>query len=255
MKRTGWALLTLLLLILLAACAVWVAEIKVPKGTLIQWQWIAVLFTFLALCIIAGILVNGRADGILISDRNRLSLERFQWVAWLVILLSGYFIEAIWNVAHGFNFPSMQQDLFVLLGIVSASPIVSNLIVDTKKRAPEGSSNLQRQAVQPLAMGDSPAQKGSMDVNKSVAEASWADLYLGEEAANRYVVDISRLQKLVVTIMLLVTYVSWLWKTLGTVPISSAGFSMPDAGDQFIWLVGISHAAYLGYKATPKTPS
>jgi Ca2+/H+ antiporter len=43
------------------------------------------------------------------------------------------------------------------------------------------------------------------------------DLYLGEEAANRYVVDISRIQKLVVTILLVVAYGSWLWKTFGTV--------------------------------------
>jgi hypothetical protein len=57
-------------------------------------------------------------------------------------------------------------------------------------------------AVQPLAAKDSPGQMGLMDINYSVKEASWADLYLGEEATNRYVVDVARLQKLILTVLL-----------------------------------------------------
>ena len=87
----------------------------------------------------------------------------------------------------------------------------------------------------------------------TAAEASWADLYLGEEVANRNVVDISRLQKLVITILLIIAYITWLWEKLGHgMP---DGFVMPAPNDKFLWLLGLSHGAYLAYKATPKTVS
>jgi hypothetical protein len=259
MSQKAWGPLTLLLLILLAGCAVWIA--RSADSADIRWQWGVVLAIILGLCVLAGFLVNGRPEGILIDDRNRMSLERVQWVAWLIVLLSAYFVEAVWNVAHSFSFPAMQTELFGLLGIVSGSPVVSNLIVDAKKRTPPSPTAAQEvQAVQPLAGADAPGQKGLMDLNHSVTEASWADLYLGEEAANRYVVDVSRLQKLIITVLLVFAYVVYLWKTFAPpssdeVAAAAAALGMPPVGTDFLGLLGVSHGAYLASKATPKTPS
>jgi hypothetical protein len=126
------------------------------------------------------------------------------------------------------------------------------VIVDAKKQ-PSAARDAQA-ATQPLAEGDDPDNQGAMDVNKTIADASWADLYLGEEVANRYVVDVSRLQNLVFTVLLVGVYASLLWASLAKVP--AGGFAqMPAVGDGFLWLLGISHAAYLGAKATPKTPT
>jgi hypothetical protein len=105
-----------------------------------------------------------------------------------------------------------------------------------------------------MSRNDAPAQVGAIDVNREVKEASWSDLYLGEEVANRYGVDISRLQKLIITVLLVVAYVGWLWDDLTSKKTFSAMPQVDDNGT-FIWLVGISHAAYLAYKRTPKTPS
>jgi hypothetical protein len=238
---------------------------------------------FAALCMVAGILVNGRIDGVLIDDRNRISLERAQWVAWLIVLLGGYFVEAVWNVAHGAAFPKMEPELFGLLGIVSVSPVISNIIVDSKKQptaapaapaaappaagaAPAGPAPVPAVAAAPaaapptetappqqLAAGDNPLQQGSMDVNATPAEASWKDLYLGEEVANRYVVDISRLQKLIITVLLVFAYMASLWTLLGHATV--AALDMPDVGRDFLALLGISHGAYLASKTTTKTPT
>src|SRR5262249_8540750 len=93
---------------------------------------------------------------------------------------------------------------------------------------------------------------GCLDKNSTADKASWADLYLGEEIANRDVVDVSRLQKLVMTILLLMVYIHYLWVQVGSAP--TAGFTqMPKVGQSFLYLLGISHAAYLAYKATPKS--
>jgi hypothetical protein len=156
--KAGWGPLTLLLCILLAACAAWI-HIMAVDGNL-RWRWVVVVGILIALCLVAGVLVNGRLAGILIDDRNRISLARLQWVAWLIVVLSGYFVEALWNAAQTNHFPEIQPELFILLGIVSGSPVVSNLIVDAKKRAPESPPTSQVQQTEPrLAEGDSPRQK------------------------------------------------------------------------------------------------
>jgi hypothetical protein len=252
MRTRAWGGLTLLLLLALAGVGWWIAN-SGPSINL-RWAWLWFVAVLVALCLLSGYLVNGRLDGILIDNRNRLSLDRVQWTAWLIVLLSGYFTETVWNIARGAEFPGMQAELYALLGIVSASPVASSLITNAKEQGPPPTSAGPAAHVRlPLARGDHPTQIGAMDANRTVADASWADLYLGEEVANRYVVDISRLQKLVITILLLVSYSSLLWRAFA--PRTTAFEEMPPAGDTFVWLLGISHASYLAFKATPKQPS
>jgi len=246
-----WGVLTVTFLVLLGIDGYWIANAN--DGTNLRVQWLSTLILLVGLCVAAGYLVNTRIDGILIDDRNRISLERMQWSTWLIVLFSGYFVEAVWNTSHGGNFPSMQKELLALLGIISGSPVLSNLIVDTKKRGTV-TVGAKSQVSQQLAEGDTPARMGLMDANNESNEASWADLYLGEEVANRYVVDVSRLQKVVITVLLVLTYAGWLWHDFEKPPV--AGFSdMPPVGETFVWLVGLSHASYLASKATPKTPA
>ena len=237
-----WSSLSAILVLLLIACAVW---IWVAPSRL-QYEWLAVAATLTSLCAAAGILVNGRPDGIFIDDRNRMSLSRLQWVAWLVVLMSGYYTGAMLDAAAGKALPGMQVDLFALLGIVSGSAIASSLIVDNKKTSDS--------SAEPLQVGK-PGQIGKMDANATPAEANWADLYYGEEAANRNVVDISRLQKLVITTLLLMTYARMLWAAFGASTGARSFPHMPQIDETFTGLLAASHAAYLAFKATPKTPA
>jgi hypothetical protein len=255
-KIGSWGSLSVILFALLVACGAWIYLSHDPAQ--LRTQWIAVELLFVVLCIVVGILVNGRPDGILINDRNRIGLERTQWVAWLIVLLGGYFVAAIWNVTQGTAFPTMQTDLFALLGIVSISPVISNVIVDNKKnQSPRSAAAPAAPAAAPpeqLTGGDDPRQIGVMDANKSPYEASWSDLYLGEEVADRYVVDISRLQKLIITVILVFAYAASLWRLFGQQPAPTA-LNMPEVGRDFLALLGISHGAYLASKTTTKTPA
>jgi hypothetical protein len=259
-----WGLLTLLFVGLLVACAAWIAMgVWGRSADYIRFQWLAVEATLLFLCALAGLFVSNRVDGIFIDEQNRISLGRVQWVAWFIVLLGGFFTESTWNIAANWNdatqgsFPGMQAELYALLGIVSGSAITGSIIVDSKKNA----TNAPPPPLNPRI--GTPTQKGLIDCNVDPSEASWADLYLGEEVANRNVVDVSRLQKLVVTILLIMAYVQLMWTHLGAdltdaqgKLLANAHFgSMPQVGQSFLWLLGISHAAYLAYKATPKTPS
>ena len=90
-------------------------------------------------------------------------------------------------------------------------------------------------------------------MNVNAADASWSELFMGEQAADRYVVDIGRLQKLIITVLLGIAYVVWLCNDL-TAP-KAAGLNMPSITDTFVWLLGISNGAYLAAKAPTKIPS
>jgi hypothetical protein len=257
-QNSQFGLLTLAFLAALIACGYWITRSAwAYHAQDIHDQWLIVEASLLVLCMIAGYIAKGRIDGILIDEQNRISLERTQWIAWLIVLLGGYFTEAVWNVALGQSFPEMKTYLFGLLGIVGASAVTSNVIVDAKKNdssAPPPPANAQ--------IG-TPTQQGMIDCNVSSTEASWADLYLGEEVANRETVDVSRLQKLIITILLIMTYVQQLWTGLsstlahatGTPLVTPVFAEMPQFDETRLWLLGISHAAYLAYKATPKTPA
>jgi len=118
MRDLRWGSLVLLFVVALGCSGVWILY---PYPDSLRIKWIVISLLILGQCAVAGSMVNGRLDGILIDDRNRINLERFQWVAWLIVLLGGYFVECFANVAAGQSFPTIQPQLLILLGIVSAS--------------------------------------------------------------------------------------------------------------------------------------
>ncbi len=141
--RGTWALASLLFVGAMAGCGLWIIkDARALDAANLQTQWLLIEATLLALCIAAGYIANRRPDGLLIDEENRVSLARVQWAVWLIVLLGGFFVEAIWNVAVGFNdasqglFLLMQSQLYALLGIVSGSAVVSSVIVNGKTNAP-----------------------------------------------------------------------------------------------------------------------
>lgn len=273
-----WGLLTVLFVLALAACAWWIAITAPSKDAgLLKWQFVVVELVLVALCVFAGLLVNSRMDGILIDDRNKISLSRFQWVVWVILILGGYYAEAIWNMSNGFSFPVIQTQLLALLGISSGSAVVSNIITDSKKATPPTPAPAVAAPAAPAVAGVAPApaaapaamradaaviprsplRVGSMAANTQAVQASWRDLFVGDEVANDQTVDVSRLQKLIITILLAAAFMTFLWKALADVE-AAEGLLMPSFGEDstgFLWLLGISHGAYLAQKAAPKPTS
>jgi hypothetical protein len=264
----GWGILTLALV----GAIVWFRDYvghlplptapqdKPPASMDLTVPWLIGEAGLLAFCVTAGLLARRRLDGVLIDGaRNRLSLARLQWVMWFVLIFGAYFTEAAWNLGHGLPLPTASPDLWRLLAIVSGAPVVSAVVLNPKASTPATptpamvaaqSQGFALPAPQPPPGQD--AQLGSLDRNLTSDEASWADLYLGEEVANRNDVDISRLQQLVATIALGVVFTGMLHSALAHVTASGASMPVPDAN--FQWLLGISSGAYLASKAVPKTP-
>jgi hypothetical protein len=100
-----------------------------------------------------------------------------------------------------------------------------------------------------------------LDVRANPRQASWADLFMGEAEGDKNTLDISRLQHLVITGLLVGAYITLLveytrnvsgqaimlaWET--GAPVFA---SMPPVDGTFVGLLVLSHGAYLAFKALP----
>jgi hypothetical protein len=63
------------------------------------WAWLVALSLLVAFSAIAGQGITGRWSGLLIDERNMMSLSRLQMFLWTVLVLSGLMTVAISNVA------------------------------------------------------------------------------------------------------------------------------------------------------------
>jgi hypothetical protein len=246
------------------------------------WPLMMSALAILLLVLAAGIALKNYFLGALIDERNRISLSRLQQFGWTVVLFAGITILGIFNMSllagyvrelaqsvamqdasgtvaatvqefWGF-FPSMDPTLWAVLGItVLVSPYLSKRILAAKESQ---AGDTDWQTVEARAVPPDPVEQRA-----SPAQASWSDLFTGEGEANADRVDVSRLQHLVITglllsgyIVLLVEYVraidgaTVLLALLSGAPVFAA---MPPVDATFVGLLALSHTGYLAFKALP----
>lgn len=233
----------------------------------------------LVLILAGGLATTGTWFGALVDNRNRVSLSRLQMLAWTVVLLGAYVVIGTFNVAllgsavrdltlnagswaaakatalQGFVgfFPNMDAALWAALGLTAvATPLVSQVILNRK--AGDG-GDAHGVEVRPLVA------TAPLETRERLDQSRWSDLITGEEAANAGQVDVSRLQFLVITFMLLGSYLVLLLRYLGSVggtQILIAAHdhapvfpSMPPVDGTFLGLLALSHGGYLAFKALP----
>ncbi len=90
------------------------------------WIWISLLALFVVLTLIVSRAFTRRWLGILIDERNKYSLSRFQMMLWTVIILSAFMAAVLANV---------QLNLLVSVSVGSDTPLIfyersGNLVVD-----------------------------------------------------------------------------------------------------------------------------
>jgi hypothetical protein len=235
------------------------------------------------LIVSAGLAKQGHAYGSFVDERNRVSLSSVQQLLWTIVLFGGVTILGVFNIALladfvrdasqeaavaasgataeplrdfiGF-FPSMDPALWGVLGVtVVVSPYLSKRILASKERGVDGGGldSLQVRKVQPEPL----------DRRESHTDALWTDLFTGETTSNADNVDVSRLQHLVITGLLLGGYLVMLVeyaRSLDAAAIylalltgSPVFASMPPVDGTFLGLLAISHSGYLAFKALPQT--
>lgn len=219
------------------------------------------------LIIALGLGTKQRVAGVWIDTRNRISLARAQVTLWTVVALAGYAAFGLFRIGYGdFEFPQIPASIAAALGISVVSPMISALILpkknsannDTGLRIIEGESDPRKRGTPFFG-----AQSDGLSTNESPQSASIADMFMGEEKVNADTVDVSRLQNVVITIVLVLGYFAALLEVTSTPAITMLASleitntplgPLPDLGETFASLLFVSHATYLIAKAHDSRP-
>jgi hypothetical protein len=173
--------------------------------------------------------MRGGVLGILIDNRGRFSLTNFQVVIWSLVLLSllaAVFIDRLLN------------------GGLAGLPTAMNITVPTSLLVLAGISG--GSAV--IATAVKAAKFGKVDLNTS---PQFRQIFMAEEGDNTdQTIDVTKFQGFFFTVIAVIAYIA-----LASSQLASAKApldSLPDIGQGVTWLIGISHAAYLGAKIPDK---
>lgn len=331
----------------------------------VEWRWVTMMVAFTLFLGVVGKQVThdqingkkGRIDGILIDNRYKMSLSRFQIILWTVLALSAFTVISLDRVSASLNeeaitaqpatgqqseTPDTQVDtysplnirfpdeLLIAMGIsvtslagaswikskkteTQSSKVISLLsdqrITATKrldsaneafKKAEDKLADIadQIQAYKNIPETDVPAyqkaqleleriekvdkpaaaaeleaakknletsqkelteiqkgeesRKGDIHVNDNLEQANWGDMFRGELVSNWRLVDPSKIQMFLISILLIFTYATLIWVQLSGDPSWRTDLivDLPSFSDSMVAFLGISHAGYLVIKQT-----
>ena len=222
--------------------------------------FLGVLALFAAELAIIGKLIQGRFAGAFIDNRNRLSLSKLQAGAWTVIVLSALATAAAFNLVHGENGATVTAldvvippDLLLAMGI-SATSLVATPALLSLKAAQQPQAGAGDDAAARLNLAGGIGSNGKLLTLNDPSDASWADLVTGDELGNAGTPDLGKIQQAFITLILLACYADYVFVSFASANLPTIG-TLPGVDQSFVWLMGISHASYLAYKAAPHTQS
>jgi hypothetical protein len=224
--------------------------------------------------------VTGTPLGVLISPQNRYSLALAQVTFWTILVLTSVMAIAIFNaglvaeqmryflpasndlapaaIKNGF-FPDIPAGIWAVLGITLSTTVLSTWIKGLKGTVPEADFNVAGATQDPQKIG---FFKTPTETRSDEHSASIADWFLGEDTGKTDRIDISRVQMVLITAGLLVTYGHAIFASFRNLPtpeillaIQSLGVlvpGLPIVGATMAIMLSVSHATYLVAKAADK---
>lgn len=247
-----WLMVGLPLLLLIVAFLVVPAVYRNGRAAMFVILLILLCLVFMGV----GMSIVRRPEGAFIDSRNRISLSKLQAAAWTVVVLAAFAAAAAYNIArgnvdaavvHALNI-QIPGELLLAMGI-SATSLVGAPAILSLKAAEQAPPNAEQDAAN--RTGVSTNAVGNLFAKLKPADASWSDLVTGEDVGNAGVADLGKIQQLLITLILLGAYAAYVLEAFAstTGPITT----LPTLDRSFVWLLGLSHASYLAYKAAPHT--
>lgn len=199
---------------------------------LVAWGSTAVVLVVLG--VVLGFVVTGHVLGLLIDERGRYSLTHFQVVLWTLTILSlifGTVVGRVWHGATPLGF-SIPDDVLGLMGI----SIGSGVVVSGAKRSAD--------ALRP--------NRVAAVVSRDATTPGLSQIFMVEEGAMAdKAVDVTKFQGFVITVILVVAYIVDSTHAIHAAHHVKDFKSLPNIRGEFLVLLGISHAGYLGGKIAP----
>jgi hypothetical protein len=219
------------------------------------WRWIMIIMAGFVV-LVSALITGNPLFGWLINEQNRMSLSRLQMFLWTIMILSAFVAAAFANL-HFKHYESavsiaIPEELWLAMGISVTSLVGSALILENKKVKEPTTSRFE-------------LMNNRTGVLVNSQKPSLRDLIGGEECGNYDIIDLTRLQNLLFTFVLVGTYMATLnnmFATLVTVTPEVKDIALnfpikefPPLGSSAIALLLISHAGYLAAKAIDNQPS
>lgn len=244
-RRTPGNLEVLIVTVLLGIAGAYVAA-KPLNGA----NWILELLILFVFTLCLGRWICGRPLGILVTERNLMSLSRFQLILWTLLILSAFTVIAVQRIRAGIpQALSIEVDwhLWALLGISTASLVGTPLLLASKKDQNPANGVVDKAArVLNEDSGDIDTNRlGRLYSNTDPKDARLTDIFQGDEVINTAYIDPAKLQMFLFTLIVAGSYAYQIYSSMSAAP---AKLVMPAVSPDMIALLGISHAGYLGSK-------
>ena len=207
---------------------------------------------------VIGRLINRRSSGVFIDNRNRISLSKLQAGAWTAIVLAALATAAAFNATGlGVDYRSVNGifvvvpgELLLAMGISATSLVATPALLSLKaNEAPSADAAKKASA----RAGMEITGNGKVAVKNSPADAIWGDIFTGEELGNIGTADIGKIQQALISLVLMSAYSGYIFQCFALSP--GPILELPQLDKSFVWLLGVSHASYLAYKAAPHSTS
>ncbi|MCP3139656.1 hypothetical protein [Pyxidicoccus xibeiensis] len=221
------------------------------------WSYVATAAVLAAFMLVLGQTISGTPFGVLINERNLMSLSRFQASVWTVVVVAGYLTMVVARVKAGTANAvdvGIPQELWWAMGIASTSLLGTPLILGGKRqRQPDDKTVLRTAAQLPNeSKGSIDAQRqGVLYANESLHDARISDIFQGDEVGNTAHVDLAKVQMFYFTAIAAVSY----FVDVSMAVMRGATDTLPPLSQGFVALLAISHGGYLVSKSTDHSNS
>ncbi len=212
--------------------------------------WIVVMIGLTLLTLIVGRGITGAWKGAFVDERLRMSLSRLQLLMWTILVLSAFGTIALIRMEHDALTAldiQVPDTIWALIGISATSlvgsPLIKSSVQDTQTPSKD---QVQKFAAAQGKSADDVDVEGKVVKNKSIAEASVADIFMGEYVDDFALLDLAKIQMFFFTLLLVLTYATAVGSLLMNDPLPSA---LPNVSGGMLALLGVSHASYLANKA------
>jgi len=214
--------------------------------------WIVGLLIMCAFVLYLGKWICGRPLGILVTERNLMSLSRLQMILWTLVILSAYLTMVMQRIHAGVSDPlnlAMEWRLWALMGISTASLVGSPLLLQSKKSQdpPPATVDKAAQVLQEDKASIQENRQGRLYSNTDPKDARFTDIFEGDDVGNTAYIDPAKLQMFLFTLVVAGSYGYQIFRVMSNAH-SAGDLAMPPVSDGMVALLGISHAGYLGSK-------
>jgi general stress protein CsbA len=251
--------MTLLAVSIVIIPVIFIVGFVVPKPS----NWVSIIVLLALFLVSIGKYTTDKYWGVLIDERNKVALSRFQLVVWTLIVLSAFLTIALLRIKEGSSDPlsiALPQQLWQLLGISVTSLVGSPLILSTKisKTSREFKEELEAWQRGPKTSPEpKPPKFGILAVNDGTKKPKFSDMFTGDEKGNEPSIDMAKVQMFFFTLIIAFSYAVLLFNLISTTNVdtlrTASPFNFPALSDSVVALLGISSAGYLANKTYDKT--